>query len=152
MTPAGFLAKCEPEPNSGCWLWTGGWTDLDYGVVPRIDGERVAHRISWRLHRGPIPDGMKVLHRCDVRACANPDHLFLGTQMDNIADMVAKGRHRGAPQHGESNAMSKLTERQVIEIRDLHSRGISQHRIAQRYGVAVMTINRAVRRHTWVTT
>lgn len=86
-----------PEPNSGCHLFLGHQDALGYGRVKR--GSRVpvgAHRYAWRLSRGPIPKGLCVLHRCDVRSCVNPDHLFLGTQIENIDDRNRKGRtHRG---------------------------------------------------------
>jgi hypothetical protein len=94
-----FLEKTD-RPENGCWIWTGDLSTPGYGRMslpiepgqkrPRMDG---AHRIAWRLFRGPIPDGAFVLHRCDVRRCVNPDHLFLGTAGDNTNDMASK--HRG---------------------------------------------------------
>lgn len=91
-----LLRHCIPEPNSGCWLWTGTLKKpvrgLGYGHF-RVSGKtKVAHRVSWEIFRGPIPDGLCVCHKCDVSICVNPDHLFLGTRLDNIEDMVAKGR------------------------------------------------------------
>lgn len=90
--PARFLAKVIPEPNSGCWLWTGAVTGNGYGGFH--DGERMVgpHHYSWRLHCGEIPDGMYVCHRCDTPLCVNPDHLFLGTPKDNQQDRTRKGR------------------------------------------------------------
>lgn len=83
-----------PDPNSGCWLWTGCVTPKGYGYVgPKVSsGSRFAHRISWEAANGPVPDGMFVLHRCDNPPCVNPAHLFLGTARDNTEDMVRKGR------------------------------------------------------------
>lgn len=80
--------------TEACWLWTGNTRHFGYGVI-RVDGgkQEATHRVSWRLHFGEIPDGMCVLHRCDVPACVRPDHLFLGDRAANNADMAAKRRH-----------------------------------------------------------
>src|SRR3990167_7548460 len=90
-----FEKKYIPVPESGCWLWTGSTFFGGYGQI--WDSERKvkegAHRVSWKLHKGPILDGFYVLHRCDVPCCVNPDHLFLGTLTDNQNDCVRKGRH-----------------------------------------------------------
>src|SRR5262245_56294238 len=85
-----FWSKVQKTET--CWLWTGAKT-RGYGAI-NIDHHAVlAHRVSYELHIGPIPDGLYVLHRCDVHACVRPDHLFLGTHLDNIQDMVLKKRH-----------------------------------------------------------
>lgn len=96
---ARFEAKYVPEPNTGCWLWTAALNTYGYGKMGRTreEGPEGAHRIAWRLLKGPIPLGMFVLHRCDMPACVNPEHLFLGTQADNIRDSVIKGRHSKPP-------------------------------------------------------
>lgn len=90
-----------------CWLWVGALTG-GYGVFWQ-DGRAEAHRFSWQLNVGPIPDGLYVLHRCDVRACVNPGHLFLGTAAANSRDMVEKGR-QGTPR-GERNGSRTHPER-----------------------------------------
>jgi hypothetical protein len=93
------------DPDA-CWGWAGATNNHGYGIVnvggPRHD-RALAHRLSWVLHVGAIPTGACVLHRCDRPACTNPRHLFLGTQLDNVADMDAKGRRRNAPSFGGRN-------------------------------------------------
>src|SRR5262245_11822437 len=79
--------------DTPCWLFIGGENNCGYGYIHYQGEPEGTHRISWQLHRGPIPDGMWVLHRCDVPSCCNADHLFLGSPQDNTADMMAKGRH-----------------------------------------------------------
>jgi len=89
-----------PEPNSGCTLWLGTVIKSGYGHV-KWGGETLrAHRVSWELKNGPIPDGMMVLHKCDVPICINPDHLFLGTADDNSKDMIRKRRSSTGVKHG----------------------------------------------------
>jgi len=103
---------------SGCLNWIGSKSRKGYGRMregPRDSKVVAAHRIAWQLHNGTIPDGLSVLHRCDNRACVNPNHLFLGTYADNNTDRDSKGRHR--PLRGESNGMAKLTRADVMAIR-----------------------------------
>lgn len=92
-----FLSRTIPEPNTGCLLWTGAEGLDGYGLFSVFGKTLRAHRVAWMLWRGPIPQGpgalgVIVCHRCDTPFCVNPDHLFLGTQRDNIRDCIAKGR------------------------------------------------------------
>lgn len=95
-----FMQFVSPEPNSGCWLWLGYTNHRGYGrfgVGSITDGSSrmdMAHRISYQLHRGEIPAGFFVCHRCDTPSCVNPDHLFLGSRQDNATDMATKNRGR----------------------------------------------------------
>jgi hypothetical protein len=107
-----FLRCCVPEPMSGCWLWVNRTDKVGYGKFQRNGTQRLAHRVSWGLFRGEIPEGMWILHRCDNPSCVNPDHLFLGTVQDNHDDMRAKGRGIFGTRH----KLNKLTEDQVREI------------------------------------
>ncbi len=91
-----FHKKHQPVPFSGCWLWTAAAAGNGYGYIGRGragEGMEYAHRVSWKIHKGPIPKGKQVLHRCDTPPCVNPDHLFLGDVSANMRDCVAKGRH-----------------------------------------------------------
>jgi hypothetical protein len=87
-----FDEKYIPEPMSGCWLWTNALNLDGYGKFHFELKRSSAHRASWEIHRGPIPNGLQVLHKCDVPCCVNPDHLFLGTPKDNAQDCIKKGR------------------------------------------------------------
>ena len=129
--------------EKGCWLWIGGTNQDGYGAFARY-GEKRAHRVSWVMHRGPIPAGMHVLHTCDVPGCVNPDHLFLGTHQDNMADLRSKGRAYGAK--GEANFGAKVTEDQALTImRD--SRTCEQ--IAQEYDLTATSVDNIRNGKTW---
>jgi hypothetical protein len=107
-----------PIPWTGCWLWTGSVASHGYGDLRLNKKTKLAHRLSWELANGHIPDGYFVLHRCDVRLCVNPSHLFLGTTTDNMRDKVKKGRHSAGWCH------EKLTAEQVEQIRFLRASGL----------------------------
>ncbi len=94
--------NCCPEPNTGCWLWTAGMRLNGYGQVKIRRVNQLAHRVSYQVHVGPMPEGMCVCHKCDVPCCVNPDHLFLGTQADNMRDRDRKGRCK-APNAGKTH-------------------------------------------------
>lgn len=144
----------KPDDPDGCWIWVGHFDQAGYGRlnVKLEDGRRTqtnAHRLSWELHNGPIPDGMSVLHDCpggDRPDCVRPSHLWLGTQLDNIRDRDTKGRAA----RGERHANAKLTEDQVIEIRRRYAEGgVTQDALAKEYGVANSHINSIVNMRQW---
>ena len=126
--------KSMPEPNSGCIFYTGSLNRSGYGEIRHQRRTYLAHRAAWELERGPIPDGFHVLHKCDVPCCINVQHLFLGTDADNMADKTKKGRQ----QWGERVPQSILTEDQVRAIR-VDTRG--QRAIAADYGVSITAVS-----------
>jgi hypothetical protein len=133
------------DDPADCWEATGPREANGY-VRLNIHGKRVlAHRISWELHYGPIPPGMFVCHHCDNRACCRPSHLFLGTDVDNIRDMVAKDRHP----RGERCGRSKTTDRDVQAMRADAALGVSVHTLAARYALEVSTVRYILNRTTW---
>jgi len=133
---------------SECWYWRGAQNKQGYGESGPPDNR--AHRLAWRLFRGEIPPGMSVLHKCDRPYCVNPDHLFLGTQKDNVQDMLQKGRCHSAGPTGIKNGQSKLTDEQVLAMRnDRNQTGISYRLLAMRYGVSTMTAQRVCTGKLW---
>jgi hypothetical protein len=135
-----FMAYVIPEPNSGCWLWCGPVNRQGYGFMKVGATNKKAHRIAWELFHGPLPPwagqkrGVVVRHMCHNTSCVNPDHLAKGTQKDNIADRDAAGRHR--PMRGSDHHQSKVTERDVVEIRRLRAQGARVADIAARFGIS----------------
>lgn len=138
------------DKTGTCWLWTGDLNNHGYGVFYRMmPGSRkiFAHRNSWILHFSEIPSSAKVLHKCDTPACVNPDHLFLGSQRDNIQDMLNKGRNNTANNlKGEDCKHAKLTEKQVMEIRRSED---SLRIVADQYGISKATASNIRRRNIW---
>lgn len=145
-----FWEKVRKTPETdGCWLWTAHTVGWGYGSIrARVRGRWsrcYAHRLSWELHHGEIPDGLQVLHRCDQPLCVRPDHLFLGTQADNIADKIAKGRQN----RGETTPNARLTADLVRTLRARHAAGEKTASLALFAGVAPRTIRDAVQAKTW---
>lgn len=159
--PKRFASKWTPEPNTGCWLWFGTTVGgprvkVLYGQFWIGDRQYQAHRVSYDLHVGRIPDGLCVLHRCDNPACVNPDHLFLGTQADNVHDMHSKGRlGNSAPKNpaaGERSPRALLNDLAVVDIRArFKPRGMggNARTLAFEYGVSVDLIHKVVARKCW---
>src|SRR5262245_26673336 len=113
-----FEKFVSPEPNSGCWLWSGARFTDGYGAFRFRGRQQKAHRVSFTLHRGEIPEDMQVCHTCDLKCCVNPEHLFLGSHADNMADRNRKGRQSA----GTRQPRAKLTPTLVEAIRDRAAR------------------------------
>lgn len=140
--------------ENGCWDWKGPKTPFGYGVMScsKEYGIDRAHRASWIIHHGPIPEGMHVCHSCDFPPCSRPDHLWLGTHKQNNDDKIAKGRqayNKPPIKKGSDNASAKLTEEQVREIKILIAKGHSCYGIAKDYGVSKQTILRIKNGVNW---
>lgn len=123
-----FNSKYKPNKN-GCWIWMGHTSkQRRYGAINVNGKQEQAHRASWMIHNGEIPKGINVLHKCDTGECVNPSHLFLGTQYDNVMDMVKKGRHGGN---------YKLTKSQALEIR---TSADNVKILSERYGISITEV------------
>lgn len=134
--------------SSDCWYWMAYTDPAGYGIFI-ANGENKAHRTSYKLFKGEIPQGMKVMHKCDTRCCVNPDHLVLGTQADNVKDMVKKGRNKTVPKPGAANPMARATNEVVAAIRSEVKAGALQIAMAEKYKLSKMTVSRIVRMESW---
>lgn len=163
------------QDATGCLLWGGRRNAAGYGLFDLQKRPRLAHRMSFWLHTRILPRGFSVLHRCDNPACVNPSHLFLGTHEDNMKDMVAKGRQVKGPSHsctmrmaaargdkhgsvtkpdsvrrGAKAAGARLTEREVVSIRERYTKGgVLQRQLAAEYGVNQSQISDVITHTTW---
>lgn len=143
-----LLTKTERQGE--CLIWVGDHSAKGYGYI-RLNGKRLrAHRVMFEIHHGHIPAGTVILHSCDNPACINIAHLKAGSQLDNVHDMLNKGRANKAA--GERCASSKLTDAQVAEIRQSYkprSYGHGSHALAKKYGVSKPTIRAILSGDSW---
>lgn len=135
------------EPMSGCWLWSGGCGGNGYGYFSSGGKSIRAHRAVYELLVGIIGKGLCLCHKCDNRLCVNPEHMFVGTHSDNMRDMAQKKRAK--PPKGESASWSKLTEKQVREIRHWASMGVTHQILSEDYGVDRSHISRMCSGKNW---
>jgi hypothetical protein len=142
-----FWSKVKRRPG-GCWEWQASRLPMGYGRIQVGAAQVYAHRLSWEMEHGPIPDGLFVCHHCDNPSCVNPAHLFLGTPVDNVRDSIKKGRF-GLLKVGWRSP-TKYTEAQVREIRKRYMRGgVSQRQLAREYGMSQGNLWSIVNRKTW---
>jgi hypothetical protein len=141
-----FWAKVDKSGE--CWAWTGYCDRWGHGQFYRNGRHQKAHRASWEMHNGPIPQGALVCHRCDNPPCVNPAHLFLGTNADNSRDMVNKKRQA----KGERMGSAKLTADEVRAIRAMAAEAgvaLNQTATARQFGVSATAIRFVIERETW---
>jgi hypothetical protein len=148
-----FWSKVDIAGPDDCWEWNASRKPEGYGQFTISEGgsrrNANAHRLAWELTNGPIPTGKHVLHRCDNRPCCNPAHLFLGTQADNNADMMRKGRFVHWTATGTKHAKFRLTQEDVAEIRACAASGVGMQELADRFGVVKNHIRGIVRDLYW---
>jgi hypothetical protein len=138
-------AKVEKIPEAGCWIWTGTTTLRGYGQIISNNRKHYAHRASYEVFIGPIPDGMYVCHACDNVYCVNPAHLFLGTQKQNLEDMARKKRSTW----GEKNPMAKLTSSDAKKIKELAQSGLTTKQLSKQFNVSTSNITAILRKERW---
>jgi hypothetical protein len=147
-----FKNRVSIDAATGCWIWMGHIRPDGYGRF-MFANEIYANRASWALFNGSIPDGMMVLHKCPNghnRSCVNPNHLYLGTHLQNMADKQLNGTNRSS--YGETHYRALLTDEQVKEIRRVHRKGIrgfGMRALSKRFGVAESTVFAIIHRINW---
>lgn len=144
-TFARFVAKIGDLNTNGCRLWLGKCRGFGYGQFRLLDEKLGSHRAAWKILVGPITDGRHVLHKCDIPACVSISHLFLGTHIENVADMDAKGRRGMSP----LPPRSILVEAQVASILERYSAGENIAPLAKEFGVDLATVGHIVHSRSW---
>ena len=145
ITQERIEAKVLRIPEAGCWVWMGSTQVRGYGEIISNNRKHLAHRASYEAFVGKIPKGMYVCHACDNVACVNPNHLFLGTQKQNLQDMANKGRST----RGVKNPMAKLTEEQVKEIKQGFAVGKTDVELSMQFNISRSTIYGIRNRRLW---
>lgn len=142
-----FWDKVDLDHKYACWEWIGGKCFGGYGQFRFQASGNTAHRFSWFIHFGVIPKGLCVLHRCDNRSCVNPFHLYIGSHKENTQDAIRRKRAL----IGEKNGSSKLTEKEVLQIRQEYDEMTikNQSALARKYSVSNSTIHAVIKRTQW---
>jgi hypothetical protein len=142
-----LLDNVQIDEQTGCWNWLKYKDKNQYGHMKVLGKSELVHRMAYQTLVGDIPIGMFVCHKCDNPSCLNPDHLFLGTNQDNINDKVAKNRQsKNGQQKGSKHSLAKLTEKDVVDIR---ASTLSQNKLALLYGVTQSSISHIQNKITW---
>lgn len=157
--PPNLESRIEYDTNGGCWLWTKCSDQHGYGQIS-VGGKRYrAHRLSYTMHIGPIPQGLDLCHRCDTPACINPAHLFPGTARDNAIDMARKGRapmtrhpsqsyfgRADCTLKGEAHSRAKLSDEQIKDILSAHAQGMKRAKIATAFDISISYLDKVTAR------
>lgn len=154
-----FASAYIPEPNTGCWLWSMSLMSNGYGQLSGGGARYAAHRFSYQLHHGPIPDGMMVLHSCDNCACVNPAHLRAGTAQDNADDLTRRGRRtrhsaddaarRVSRPRGSRVYCAVIDEAVATRIAAAHRPGANVSQLARDFGVSRSVVRGILEGRTW---
>ena len=150
-----FWAKVPERPDVGCWIWAG--TSISGYPAIRMGRKNEpwlrAHRVSYEIHHGPVPEGLFICHKCDTPRCVRPDHLYAGTHVDNMRDMHERGRENitglRPAKPGSAHFMAKLSETDVHEIRKLRAAGCGLKEIGKQYGIAPTHVHKIAHKKVW---
>lgn len=158
-----FWAKVDKKVGqNGCWLWTGYLNQDGYGRIWIETRMVMAHRVAYAITNSDVPENLSVCHSCDNPGCVNPEHLWLGSHLENMTDMYQKKRRKAASgkkngthtrpdkvRRGEKNNTAKLTPTEVAEIRNLSQQGVSRLQLSQTYKVSIFAIRQIITKKSW---